>query len=44
MRTCFTILVGTWLAQRSILRQNVSAIKFVEDGEALVGGTRDGAL
>ncbi|KAI0345067.1 hypothetical protein BDW22DRAFT_1370783 [Trametopsis cervina] len=35
---------GTWLPQRSILRQNVTAIKFVEDGEALIGGTTDGVL
>jgi hypothetical protein len=35
---------GTWQQQRSILRQNVTSIKFVEDGEALLGGTRDGVL
>ncbi|KAL0947583.1 hypothetical protein HGRIS_013672 [Hohenbuehelia grisea] len=35
---------GTWQAQRSILRQNVTLIKFVEDGEALLGGTKDGVL
>ncbi|KAH7914068.1 WD40-repeat-containing domain protein [Hygrophoropsis aurantiaca] len=35
---------GTWQPQRSILRQNVTAIKFVEDGEALLGGTSDGVL
>ncbi|KAF5386987.1 hypothetical protein D9615_001964 [Tricholomella constricta] len=35
---------GTWQSQRSILRQNVTAIRFVEDGAALVGGTRDGVL
>ncbi|KAI0763660.1 hypothetical protein BC629DRAFT_1596860 [Irpex lacteus] len=35
---------GTWLPQRSILRQNVTAIKFVEEGEALIGGTTDGVL
>ncbi|KAI0047041.1 WD40 repeat-like protein [Auriscalpium vulgare] len=35
---------GTWQAQRSILRQNVTAIKFVEDGDALLGGTKDGVL
>ncbi|KAF8894760.1 hypothetical protein BD779DRAFT_1502773 [Infundibulicybe gibba] len=37
-------LKGTWQAQRSILRQNVTAIKFVEDGTALLGGTKDGVL
>jgi hypothetical protein len=35
---------GTWQPQRSILRQNVTAIRFIEDGEALLGGTRDGVL
>ncbi|KIK94626.1 hypothetical protein PAXRUDRAFT_827796 [Paxillus rubicundulus Ve08.2h10] len=35
---------GTWQPQRSILRQNVTSIKFVEDGEALIGGTSDGVL
>ncbi|EGN96272.1 hypothetical protein SERLA73DRAFT_185932 [Serpula lacrymans var. lacrymans S7.3] len=35
---------GTWQPQRSILRQNVTSIKFVEDGEALLGGTSDGVL
>lgn len=35
---------GTWQAQRSILRQNVTSIQFVEDGRALLGGTRDGVL
>lgn len=35
---------GTWQPQRSILRQNVTCIKFVEDGEALIGGTSDGVL
>ncbi|KAF9466230.1 hypothetical protein BDZ94DRAFT_1251452 [Collybia nuda] len=35
---------GTWQAQRAILRQNVSAIRFVDDGAALLGGTRDGVL
>lgn len=36
--------IGTWQSQRSILRQNVTAIKFVEDGDALLGGTKDGVL
>ncbi|KAA1477128.1 WD40 repeat-like protein [Dentipellis sp. KUC8613] len=35
---------GTWQSQRSILRQNVTAIRFVEDGDALLGGTKDGVL
>ncbi|KAH7928194.1 WD40 repeat-like protein [Leucogyrophana mollusca] len=35
---------GTWQPQRSILRQNVTSIRFVEDGEALLGGTSDGVL
>ncbi|TEB36320.1 hypothetical protein FA13DRAFT_1771708, partial [Coprinellus micaceus] len=35
---------GNWQAQRSILRQNVTAIKFIEGGQALLGGTRDGTL
>ncbi|OAX35784.1 hypothetical protein K503DRAFT_696359 [Rhizopogon vinicolor AM-OR11-026] len=35
---------GTWQPQRSILRQNVTCIKFVEDGDALLGGTSDGVL
>ncbi|KAF8352224.1 WD40-repeat-containing domain protein [Amanita rubescens] len=37
-------LKGTWQAQRSIVRPNVTAIKFVDDGGALLGGTRDGVL
>jgi hypothetical protein len=35
---------GMWQPQRSILRRNVTSIKFVEEGEALVGGTADGVL
>lgn len=35
---------GTWTPQRSIVRQNVTTIRFVEDGEALIGGTTDGVL
>lgn len=35
---------GTWQAQRSIVRPNVTAIRFVDDGAALLGGTRDGVL
>jgi len=37
-------LKGTWQSQRSILRQNVTAIRFVDQGAALLGGTRDGVL
>ncbi|KAF8061660.1 WD40-repeat-containing domain protein [Lyophyllum atratum] len=37
-------LKGTWQSQRSILRQNVTVIRFVDDGAALLGGTRDGVL
>ncbi|KAG6873364.1 hypothetical protein C0995_016473 [Termitomyces sp. Mi166 len=37
-------LKGTWQAQRSILRQNVTAIKFVDGGAAILGGTRDGVV
>lgn len=33
-----------WTAQRSVLRQNVSSVKFVEEGSALLGGTKDGVL
>lgn len=36
--------LGTWQVQRSILRQNVTAIKFVEHGDAIIGGTSDGVL
>ncbi|KAI0792740.1 hypothetical protein C8Q75DRAFT_579545 [Abortiporus biennis] len=35
---------GTWLPQRSILRQNVTSIRFIEDGDALLGATGDGVL
>ncbi|KAJ7677277.1 hypothetical protein B0H17DRAFT_1079814 [Mycena rosella] len=35
---------GQWLAQRSIMRTNVTALKFVEGGDALLGGTREGAV
>ncbi|KAF8655859.1 hypothetical protein AX16_002942 [Volvariella volvacea WC 439] len=37
-------LKGTWQPQRSILRQNVTVIRFIEEGGALLGGTRDGVL
>jgi hypothetical protein len=37
-------IAGTWIPQRSIVRQNVTTIKFVEDGDALIGGTTDGVL
>ncbi|KAJ7802848.1 hypothetical protein B0H14DRAFT_1651014 [Mycena olivaceomarginata] len=35
---------GSWRAQRSITRTNVTALKFIDDGDALLGGTRDGVL
>ncbi|KAJ7460890.1 WD40-repeat-containing domain protein [Mycena galericulata] len=35
---------GSWLAQRSIMRTNVTALKFIDGGDALLGGTRDGAV
>ncbi|EKM56030.1 uncharacterized protein PHACADRAFT_257049 [Phanerochaete carnosa HHB-10118-sp] len=35
---------GTWTPQRSIVRQNVTAIRFIGEGEALIGGTADGVL
>jgi len=35
---------GTWLPQRAIIRQNVTALRFIQDGEALIGGTSDGVL
>ncbi|KAG6849085.1 hypothetical protein H0H93_011394 [Arthromyces matolae] len=35
---------GMWHAQRSILRQNVTAIKFGSGGDTIFGGTRDGVL
>ena len=39
-----TRTVGQWQPQRPIIRQNVSTISFVEDGTALLGGTKDGVL
>ncbi|KAI0303522.1 hypothetical protein B0F90DRAFT_1711649 [Multifurca ochricompacta] len=35
---------GSWQPQRPIIRQNVTAIEFVDDGAALLGGTKDGVL
>ncbi|KAH8100194.1 WD40-repeat-containing domain protein [Cristinia sonorae] len=35
---------GSWIPQRSIGRQKVTTIRFVDDGEALVGATEDGTL
>ncbi|THH31541.1 hypothetical protein EUX98_g2657 [Antrodiella citrinella] len=40
----WTFMKGTWINQRSIGRQKVTALKFVDEGEALVGGTEDGTL
>ncbi|KAJ3829754.1 hypothetical protein F5878DRAFT_527049, partial [Lentinula raphanica] len=35
---------GSWQAQRPILRPNVTALAFIEDGTTLLGGTVDGVL
>ncbi|KAJ7042129.1 hypothetical protein C8F04DRAFT_117410 [Mycena alexandri] len=35
---------GSWLAQRSIMRPNVTALKFIDGGDALLGGTREGVV
>ncbi|KAJ4463345.1 hypothetical protein C8J55DRAFT_532102 [Lentinula edodes] len=35
---------GSWQAQRPILRPNVTALTFIEDGSTLLGGTVDGVL
>ncbi|KAF7359195.1 WD40 repeat-like protein [Mycena sanguinolenta] len=35
---------GSWRAQRSIMRKNVTALKFIEGGDALLGGTREGVV
>lgn len=37
-------VVGTWQPQREIVRSGVTALKFVQDGAALIGGCRDGVL
>lgn len=37
-------LAGKWQAQREIARSGVTALKFVQDGDALIGGCRDGVL
>ena len=36
--------LGSWQSQRPIDRQNVTAIKFIDGGMALLGGTKDGVL
>lgn len=36
--------LGSLQPQRSIDRQNVTAIQFIDDGTALLGGTKDGVL
>jgi hypothetical protein len=36
--------LGSWQSQRPIDRQNVTAIKFIDGGTALLGGTKDGVL
>lgn len=35
---------GSWQLQRPIQRPNVTALTFIEDGTALLGGTADGVL
>ncbi|KAJ7771541.1 hypothetical protein B0H16DRAFT_1306031, partial [Mycena metata] len=35
---------GSWRAQRSIMRPNVTALKFIDGGDALLGGTREGVV
>ncbi|EIN07911.1 hypothetical protein PUNSTDRAFT_144401 [Punctularia strigosozonata HHB-11173 SS5] len=35
---------GSWHEQRAILRQHTTTIRFIEDGEALLGATTDGVL
>ncbi|KAJ7611633.1 hypothetical protein FB45DRAFT_940536 [Roridomyces roridus] len=35
---------GRWVAQRSITRTHVTALKFIDGGDALIGGTRDGVV
>ncbi|TFL01052.1 hypothetical protein BDV98DRAFT_568388 [Pterulicium gracile] len=35
---------GMWARQRSIPKQHVTALRFVDDGNGLLGGTKDGAL
>lgn len=39
-----TCVSGTWLPQRSISQHNVTTIKFVDDGDALMGATAEGVL
>ncbi|KAF8968318.1 hypothetical protein BDZ97DRAFT_1916158 [Flammula alnicola] len=38
------LISGTWQQQREIARSGVTAIKFVQDGNALIGGCRDGVM
>ncbi|KAJ7272979.1 WD40-repeat-containing domain protein [Mycena rebaudengoi] len=35
---------GTWIAQRSVMRMEVTALRFVEGGDGLLGGTKDGVV
>lgn len=37
-------IAGMWARQRSIPKQHVTALRFVDDGNGLLGGTKDGAL
>ncbi|KDR81902.1 hypothetical protein GALMADRAFT_240187 [Galerina marginata CBS 339.88] len=38
------LINNTWQPQRDIVRSGVTMIRFVQDGNALVGGCRDGVL
>ncbi|TFK34858.1 hypothetical protein BDQ12DRAFT_688960 [Crucibulum laeve] len=40
----WTLFEDSWQTQRLIPRQNVTALRFAEDGDAILGGTRDGVL
>ncbi|KAK7006741.1 WD40-repeat-containing domain protein, partial [Favolaschia claudopus] len=35
---------GSWIAQRSITRTNITTLKFIDGGNALLGGTREGVV
>ncbi|PPR00053.1 hypothetical protein CVT24_009009 [Panaeolus cyanescens] len=38
------LTLGLWKSQRDIVRSGVTAIKFVRDGEVLMGGCKDGVM
>lgn len=40
----YTPFLGKWQPQREIARSGVTALKFVQGGDALIGGCRDGVL